>query len=272
MDLGLRYHHHRAILFAPHGHEGERLARDLLVLHSRNAANALIWVDHSVADAQRKLRDGIGHSLFLVPPRSKLRYDFAGPRMLQCLHIFACVVVFEGCKPTTPEAPAHQHSSADMTPTRSADAGPFRAWGDPIPKDAARIELLGGSAKLGGKPLGELRGVGRALLITDFDTFLAEAAPVLGMLDRSAIETWLVHPAAAVAAVVATPFSKRERCVLGPLIRHRARQNRHRAERLLSRAWGADLFGDLLGLSGNPFRGFWRSLGAARHPIPVAAH
>ncbi len=119
--------------------------------------------------------------------------------MLQCLHIFACVVVFEGCKPTTPEAPAHQHSSADMTPTRSADAGTFRVWGDPIPKEAARIELLGGSAKLGGKPLGELRGVGRALLITDFDTFLAEVAPVLGMLDRSAIETWLVHPAAAVA-------------------------------------------------------------------------
>src|SRR5258708_29697784 len=28
-------------------------------LHGRNAADALIWIDHSVADAQRKLRDGI---------------------------------------------------------------------------------------------------------------------------------------------------------------------------------------------------------------------
>jgi hypothetical protein len=37
------------------------------------------------------------------------------------------------------------------------------------------------------------------VLITDLDTFLAEVSPVLEMLDRSAIETWLVHPAAAVA-------------------------------------------------------------------------
>jgi hypothetical protein len=119
--------------------------------------------------------------------------------MLQDLRIFACVLVLEGCKPTTPEAPAQQHSWADVTPTRSADAGPSAVWGDPIPEDAARVELHRDSARLGGKPLGELRGIGRALLITDFDTFLAEVSPVLGMLDRSRIETWLVHPASAVA-------------------------------------------------------------------------
>ncbi len=120
--------------------------------------------------------------------------------MLQSRRILACVLMIEGCKPTAPEAPAPQHSSADMTRAHSGvDAGPSTAWGDPIPQDAARIELLGSRAKIGGKPLGDLRGVGKAVLITDLDTFLAEAAPVLEMLDRSAIETWLAHPAAAVA-------------------------------------------------------------------------
>src|SRR5260370_2910021 len=166
MDLGLRHHHHGAIFFALHRHEGEGLAGNLFVLHGGNAANALIWVDHPVADAQRKLRDGIGHSLFLVPPRSKLRYDFAGPRMLQSRCILVCVLMLDGCKPTAPQAPAPQRSSADITPARSADAGPSTAWGDPIPRDAARIELLRSSAKLAGKPLGELRAAGKAVLIT----------------------------------------------------------------------------------------------------------
>jgi hypothetical protein len=121
--------------------------------------------------------------------------------MLQCRRILICLLLLEGCKPTAPEPPARLDSRAiaAVTPTGSADAERSTIWGDPIPQGAARIELLGSSAKLGGKPLGDLRAIGKALLITDFDTFLAEAAPVLEMLDRSAIETWLVHPAAPVA-------------------------------------------------------------------------
>lgn len=119
--------------------------------------------------------------------------------MLQCLNIFACLLLVVGCKPTVPEAPAQPYRRADVTLGRSPDAGAPQVFGDPIPEDATRIELRGGSAKLAGKPLGEIRGIRKALLTTDVDTFLAEVSPVLGALDRAGVETWLVHPTAPAA-------------------------------------------------------------------------
>jgi len=119
--------------------------------------------------------------------------------MVHCLRIFACVLVLEGCKPTTNDTVTNQHSTAPIGSSRSADAGPSPVWGDPIPADAGRIELHGRSAKVGGKPMGEPRGIARALLVSDLDTFLAEVAPVLGTLDRFGVETWLAHPVGAVA-------------------------------------------------------------------------
>lgn len=79
-------------------------------------------------------------------------------------------------------------------------------FGEAVPSDAVRAELLGEKVTLGGAPFDaeakdasarikaqvpSERGV---LIVPDADTFLAQATAFLAALDDARVRTWLVHP------------------------------------------------------------------------------
>lgn len=84
-------------------------------------------------------------------------------------------------------------------------------YGDALPKDAIRVELAGESVRVGGAPfdptqpeaaqnLKAMFPEGRAaLIVTDADTYLAQAAPLFAALDDARVPTFLLHPSGKVA-------------------------------------------------------------------------
>jgi hypothetical protein len=86
---------------------------------------------------------------------------------------------------------------------------PAETYGELPPEGAARVELHGEVAQLGGKTFKPddaaqrallLAAVGsKALLAPDGDTFLAQVAPLLAALEDGKVETWLLHPSGKVA-------------------------------------------------------------------------
>ena len=135
----------------------------------------------------------------------------------------ACVLplLFTGCKEEKP-APALSSLAPAPLPTLpgssvavSADAGseaareaayavaPAETYGEPLPERAARVELRGEVAQLGGKPFKLDDSAQRAqllaaagnkvLLAPDGDTYLAQVAQLLAGLEDGKVETWLLH-------------------------------------------------------------------------------
>lgn len=86
-----------------------------------------------------------------------------------------------------------------------------KVFGEEVPTKAVRVELLSGNVRLAGgafdaearDALAKLRAAvpeGRSvLLVPDDDTFLAQASPLLALLDDAGIKTWLLHPEGKVA-------------------------------------------------------------------------
>ena len=124
-----------------------------------------------------------------------------------------------GCRQEQP-APLKSLAPAPLQPLRAAaaDAGredayrvePAPVWGEIPPAGAVRVLLAGGAVKLLGAshPLDTEEGRaavlvqarGRpVLLVPDSETYLAQLAPLLAALDDVGAETWLLHPAGAVA-------------------------------------------------------------------------
>jgi hypothetical protein len=100
---------------------------------------------------------------------------------------------------------------AGAEPGREAayQVAPAALFGEPLPAGAARVELQGGEARLGGQahrvedPTQRARLLaaagGRVLLVPDAETYLAQAAPLLAALEDGKVETWLAHPSGRVA-------------------------------------------------------------------------
>ena len=99
-----------------------------------------------------------------------------------------------------------------------ADAGreaayrvePAPVWGDAPPPGAVRVQLTGASVRLLGASHSLDSEQGRVallvqvrarpvLLVPDAETYVAQLAPLLAALDDVGAETWLLHPAGAVA-------------------------------------------------------------------------
>lgn len=96
----------------------------------------------------------------------------------------------------------------DLEPTDAGAAHRERAYaveaapvfGDPLPQNAARLELRGEKATMEGAPVDAPRLGGRPVLIAyDADTFLAQAADTLAALDRAGAQVFLLHPDGQVA-------------------------------------------------------------------------
>jgi len=112
--------------------------------------------------------------------------------------------------PSMPSVPAAAaDAGAEALREATYQVAPAALFGEPLPGGAARVELRGGVAKLGGKehPLEDaaarahlVSAVGtKVLLVPDADTYLAQAAPLLAALEDGKVETWLGHPSGKVA-------------------------------------------------------------------------
>ncbi len=124
--------------------------------------------------------------------------------------VVAACALFAGCRQEPGPAPSLSELKPKPLPSVPEDklfeveAAPV--WGDEPPANAVRITLEGTRATIGSAALdttasdfaGQVRAkLGenrRVLLVPDADTFLAQAAPLLSVLDDSEIETWLLHP------------------------------------------------------------------------------
>jgi len=112
-----------------------------------------------------------------------------------------------------PTVPGSQPAVADAGIEAAREAAyqvaPAELFGEPVPTGAARVELVGGVAKLRGKDhaledasaRAQLLAAagGKVLLVPDADTYVAQVAPLLVALEDGKVETWLGHPSGKVA-------------------------------------------------------------------------
>lgn len=122
--------------------------------------------------------------------------------MKQC---WCLVVLLMACSDRKSTEPIPRAKPQPLEPLQRvvADAGderdamyrvvPFTPVGPAVPSDAARVELHGETwtpVPAGDAPV---------LLVSDEDTFLVQAAPLLAQLDDAHREVWLKHPDADIA-------------------------------------------------------------------------
>lgn len=136
--------------------------------------------------------------------------------------LLALLVLGAGCREEKPAEPLKSLAPPPLAPLAAdaVDAGsevdslfqvaPAEVYGEEVPEEALRLELVGEEARLGGERFTPLRAEDRArlagkvqgkevLVAPDADTFFAQASELLEVLRDSAEEVWMKHPDAAVA-------------------------------------------------------------------------
>jgi hypothetical protein len=170
-----------------------------------------------VARLEGQGREGRGyHDLLDACP-----WDFlvnASARLAALTLIF--VTMLAGCEERKPAEPLPALAPAPLprVVAEEGEAGaeapfqvaPAEVYGEPVPEQALRVELVGETARLGGERLVASRPEDQArlrermkgqvvLLVSDADTFLAQTSELLATVRGSAREVWLLHPDAPVA-------------------------------------------------------------------------
>jgi hypothetical protein len=142
--------------------------------------------------------------------------------------LLLALVLGAGCREEKPAEPLSALAPAPLAPlvADATDAGgagdgggeddslyrpsPAEVFGEPLPREALRLELAGETVRLAGEAFtprqpGEAarlaaRVKGKAVLVVpDADTFLAQSSELLEALRDAAGEVWLRHPDAEVA-------------------------------------------------------------------------
>ncbi len=136
---------------------------------------------------------------------------------------FAVLLLVAGCPDEKPAAPLSSLKPRPLPALEPPDAGDrdglYRVeaapvYGEKVPQNAKRLKLAGTMAQLGNESFdldrpedrnrlqAQLGRPPEVLLEPDADTYLAQAAAALALLDDAGAKTWLLHPTGSVAFAV----------------------------------------------------------------------
>lgn len=137
-------------------------------------------------------------------------------RIFWCALWAGTALFFAGCKEQEASPPLSSLKPEPLPQLAKANAPTARerafqvehapVYGSPVPANARKVELVGEQVRIDGAPF-DLLGPGAverlealfpeqasALLVTDAQTYLAQAAPMLALLDDARVPVFLAHP------------------------------------------------------------------------------